>query len=532
MWLKKILFSVEVFIVSLTLVAFLWLTTVSVERQKNFQLAEINAKQIKNSLEAVLNARVLTITQFSTLWWNSQSLSHDDFIRISREIIYKNPGIKMLEYRDDSNHVWIEPLSSNSLSSPNLPASVTIADETQRQSFWQNSIAQGVPSVSTVVDLGNNRKGLMLLAPIVPGGKYRGGIFAVISLDEILTPIFDSVFNHRYFAGLFENGRMFFSTDSNLPGLEPRGGFPVRNKISLYQLDWDLFIWPQDSPTGFIAWWMMIMGVILSLMLAVMMWLFSNLSEQEDLNGAFHEILQLFLSQNVLKNRLRVLGDSILRVIGVDRCGIFSWDAARQSFAPVWISSDAEEDIRSFQNLHLEYGLLPLINRLVDERKVVIAYGDLAQELISKSARSTFKIKTLLALPLIWEDNLMGAVALACIDRKRRFSRYEKRWLESIGGILAVAMATERLNHQVQGQGNTLIQQQAEVSFLLNQIDENFRPSVISALGMLSLLKKECGSQFSPDGKYYLGRIQNSLIRMESILDDSTHAHKNQKNQS
>ena len=49
----------------------------------------------------------------------------------------------------------------------------------------------------------------------------------------------------------------------------------------------------------------------------------------------------------------------------------------------------------------------------------------------------------------------------------------------------------------------------------------NMRASVISALGLLSLLKKEIGSQLSSDGRFYLGRLQNSLVRLETLVDDS-----------
>jgi hypothetical protein len=521
MWLKKILFSVEVFAVSLILAAFLWLTTVSAERQKNYQIAEISARQVKNSLESTLQAQMSAVLSLRAYWSANHVISHDLFIDLSREIIYRNPAIKAVEFRDANKHVWVEPLPSGTLANnENMNASPP-PDEALRQAFFQKTISEKTLAVSQVCDLGSSGKGVMVLAPIIFEGKYQGSIYAVIRLDEIFSSLFDTLFKHRYFCGIYDNGKLIYSSDSALPIPGGKSDIPVRNKINVGQLDLDLMIWPQDAVSGIVSTWMLLMGVLISLMVGAMMWLFSNLSEQDELNGAFQELLHQFVSSPKMRNRLRTIGDTILRVIGVDRCGIFSWNEGENRFEPVWISSDAQENIEGFLSLKLEYGNLPLINQLVDEKRPVLAYGEAAQRLISKTPNATFHVRTLYALPLVSSGKLMGAMTLACIARRHRYSNQEKRWLNSVCGLLGIVIENSMLEDNVKTQLNRVSQQASDFKVLFHQLDNNIRVSVISALGLLSLIKKEIGGQLSSDSRLYLNQLQNSLNRLESLVDES-----------
>jgi hypothetical protein len=522
MWLKKILFSVEVFVVSLILAAFLWLTTISAERQKNLQIAEISAKQIKNSFESVLHADVSAILLLRNHWSATHAISHEQFIELSRGIIYQNPAIKLVEYRDASNHVWVEPLPSGSLPISDNLNNFAPPDESLRQSFFQKPITEGVPQISRVCDLGSSHKGLMVLAPIITEGKYQGSIFAVIGLDNYFSVLFDPVFKHRYYCGIYDSGRLIFASESSLPTPNWRTGIPVRNRINVLQLDLDLSIWPRDSVSGIVSTWMLLLGIIISLMVGAMMWMFSNLSEQDELNGAFQEVLQQYIGNGKMRNRFRAIGDTVLRVIGVDRCGIFSWNNLENRFEPLWISSDSQEDFEGFWKLHLDYNNLPLINRLADEKKPVLAYGDTAQKLISHSPNATFRVRTLYAIPLLLSGKLIGAMTLVCIHRKRRYSKQEMAWLSAICGLLGMAMENSALEELVQTKADLISRCTSGYNALYTQVDENIRTSVISALGLLSLLKKECGTQLSADSRFYLGRLQNSLNRLESLVDESS----------
>ena len=64
---KKILFSLEVTIVFLSLTVYLWHTTEATERQKRHQAIEIGANQLKGGIEAFVNEKVSVLIQVKKL---------------------------------------------------------------------------------------------------------------------------------------------------------------------------------------------------------------------------------------------------------------------------------------------------------------------------------------------------------------------------------------------------------------------------------------------------------------------------------
>src|SRR5439155_24654238 len=111
---KRILFSLEVFIVFLSLTLYLWYVTKTSDKQKHNQTAEISANQLKNGSESFVNERISILLQIRDFWLNSQSVSPERFSGLCREITTQIPGFQAIQYGDGSNKVdWIEPFVTN-----------------------------------------------------------------------------------------------------------------------------------------------------------------------------------------------------------------------------------------------------------------------------------------------------------------------------------------------------------------------------------------------------------------------------------
>ena len=63
MRVKRILFSLEVFVVFLGLSLYLWYVTETSDRQKHNQTAEISANQLKNGIESFVNEKISVLLQ-------------------------------------------------------------------------------------------------------------------------------------------------------------------------------------------------------------------------------------------------------------------------------------------------------------------------------------------------------------------------------------------------------------------------------------------------------------------------------------
>src|SRR4030095_4462098 len=98
MQIKKILFSLEVTIVFLSLTIYLWHTIETTERQKHRQSIEISANQLKNGIEAFVNEKISILLQVRNFWLNSESINHDEFLGFCRAIISQIPGFQAIEF--------------------------------------------------------------------------------------------------------------------------------------------------------------------------------------------------------------------------------------------------------------------------------------------------------------------------------------------------------------------------------------------------------------------------------------------------
>ena len=65
---KKILFSLEVTVVFLSLTVYLWHTIEATERQKRNQAIEIGANQLKSGIEGFVQEKISILMQVRNFW--------------------------------------------------------------------------------------------------------------------------------------------------------------------------------------------------------------------------------------------------------------------------------------------------------------------------------------------------------------------------------------------------------------------------------------------------------------------------------
>ena len=166
---KKILFSLEVIIVFLSLTVYLWHTIESTERQKQYQAISINANQLKNGIEAFLNEKVSILLQVRNFWLYSRSIDHDEFLAFCRAIINQIPGFQAIEFGDTSNKVvWVEPFLPNE-SAENFNMSA----EPLRYKTLQRAIQKKAIAVTPVLDLAQGGKGFVAIRVGLPDSSKR-----------------------------------------------------------------------------------------------------------------------------------------------------------------------------------------------------------------------------------------------------------------------------------------------------------------------------------------------------------------------
>ena len=515
---KRILFSLEVFIVFLSLTLYLWYVTKTSDKQKHNQTAEISANQLKNGIESFVNEKISILLQIRNFWLNSQSVTHEQFSGFCREIITQIPGFQAIEYADSSNRViWIEPFLTNE------PADhFKVSSDSVRYTTYQLAVQKRTVAVTPTLDLMQGGKGFIAIVPIFKNGRYEGAIFGVFKIDTIFTLLFDSVLKQRYNCAVYDGDTLVYSTESG-PQLEwRRSPIHIHKAVAVRDHNWNLVLWPKEygDLVGYRAMVVLILGLALSFVLGSLVWVLSSRAEQADIYAAMFEVSHTLGTSSELNNIFRAIADGCLRMTGVDRCGIFLWNECQRQFEPAWVSTMGEANVERFQDLKLKYGDMPNVNKLVDEIRSVVSSETSKALIINPLLGKELNIKSLLAVPLLSKGNLIGAITLDHNGKRHRFSAREQALIEGVASQASIAVENAKLLAETQKQSEMITKKNKELESLLFIVSHDLKNPLVALEGMSSLLLEECQGQLSEHGKHYLSRIQANVGHMEALIKD------------
>lgn len=509
---KKILFSLEVTIVFLSLTVYLWHTIEATERQKHHQAIEIGANQLKNGIEAFVNERISILMQVRNFWLHSKSIDHDEFLGFCRSIINQIPGFQAIEFGDTSDRVvWVEPLSVDDFDS----ASIASHRQALQRAIQKKSIA-----VTSALNFAQGGKGFGVIVPIFRAGKYEGAVIGVFKVETLFSLIFDSVLRQQYNIAVFDGDLLVFGDEPEGTAWRQSSSY-VKETMTVGDQNWSLVLWqkePEDDGT-FLSSSVLVLGLALSMVLGSLVWVLSAKAEQADVYAALLEVSHQLGASPDMNSVFRVTGETCLRMTGVDRCGIFLWNEVERQFIPSWISSDQPDDIRQFLGLKLKYGDMALINKIVDEKRSILVQPE-KMGLINPSLVRLFNIRSVLVVPLISKGNLIGAMTLDHEGKQRRFSSREQAIIAGIAAQSAIAIENVSLLTETRKQSELIGKKNKELESFLFIVSHDLRNPILALGGMASLLGEECGEELSEDGKHYLTRIQANLTHMELLIKD------------
>lgn len=518
MYTKKLLFSLEVFIVFLSLTLYLWHTIQTTEGQKHHQAIETNASQLKSGIESFVNEKILTLLQVRNFWLNSESVSHDQFIRFCKDTISQIPGFEAIEYGGTANRVvWVEPFVTNG-----SVEQFNDSSEPIRYEALQIAIRKKTVALTPVLNLVQGGKGFVAIVPIFKSGKYEGSIFGVFRIDTLFSLVFDSVLKQHYYIAVFDGNQLIYGDGPILrPDWMKSPNF-VKETVAVRDQNWDLILWPREmhSHFGIFGSSILVLGLALSFVLASLVWVLSSKAEQADLHAALIEVSNHLGAATDIPNILRVTGGACLRMTRVDRCGIFLWNELERQFEPAWVSSNREKEVQRFDSLKLKYGSIPLVTKIVDEKRSVLAHQASKMGLIDPGLARVFNIESLLVVPMVTKGKLVGAMTLDHAGKKHNFSSTEQTRLEGIASQAAIALENARLSCETEKQADLIARKNLELESFLFILSHDLRNPIIALSGMVSLLAENCARQLNESGQHYLDRIQANLAQMENLVKD------------
>jgi K+-sensing histidine kinase KdpD len=199
---------------------------------------------------------------------------------------------------------------------------------------------------------------------------------------------------------------------------------------------------------------------------------------------------------------------------------VFLWNDSEKQLDPAWLSSTREANVQRFLNLKLTQQGMPLVGKLVGEKRTLLASKRTGLGIEEASLAKEFRIRTLLAVPMMSKGNVIGAITLDHNGKKHQFSRREQELVEGIASQAAVAVENARLLSEMQKHTELIAKNNKELESLLAIVSHDIKNPLVALEGMSSLLQEECAGQLSPSGQHYLSRIQANVRQMDALIKD------------
>ncbi|GIL19450.1 MAG: HDIG domain-containing protein [Candidatus Jettenia sp.] len=172
---------------------------------------------------------------------------------------------------------------------------------------------------------------------------------------------------------------------------------------------------------------------------------------------------------------LRKIVEIVPRVSDIDRCGILLWDEKQNAFLPAQVWGIEKSLMLDFYQLKFQPGI-PMIDLLLNG-EIVVVNNAMENAILPKDLVKTFGSKSMIAIPIVSRDKVIGVIGVDRVGTSRPFKEREKIFLQGISHQLAIAIDNARLYREVVDRSIEL-SQKVETIKIMHEIER----SILSAL--------------------------------------------------
>ncbi len=164
---------------------------------------------------------------------------------------------------------------------------------------------------------------------------------------------------------------------------------------------------------------------------------------------------------------LRLIAQRTAEACGVHRCSIFLLDEQRQSVLPLmsqYASGEMDEQLwERFRHKTYVQGIddVPVLAQVIQNRQPLVLDADTIA-LLPEAWVTPFDICSLLVVPLISRDRVIGGMALDHVEPGKRFGQEQINLAMTIGSQISVAIDNARLYQQT-------VEEKAKTEIILRQ---------------------------------------------------------------
>lgn len=193
--------------------------------------------------------------------------------------------------------------------------------------------------------------------------------------------------------------------------------------------------------------------------------------EEAWVSAALLQVAQALASSTDLRENIGKIARLTPLLAGVDRCMILLWQSDSGEFVPYEAHGLSRDALQLFSALHFKPGDVALLDEIVRTRSYVAVEDASQSTLIPQWLRSSFGIKSVLAVPLVSKGELLGTFMVDCTEGQSRFPARKIGIIEGIARQTALAIENARLYEAVMEQ-----ERMAQELRLAREIQVSFLP--------------------------------------------------------
>ncbi len=223
-------------------------------------------------------------------------------------------------------------------------------------------------------------------------------------------------------------------------------------------------------------------------------------------------IAQALSSTLNLTEVLKLVACSTAQACQANRCSILLLSQDRKELVPImsqFASGEADRELWAiFKERYTEADELPVLQKVIKERKPMILDGP-AMSIMPKRWVEPFGIVSLLMVPLISKDEVIGLMALDHVEEGRCFTDEQVNLAITIGTHAAMAIENARLHTTIAGERaklETIIREASDAIFVTNEG------------GQVLLMNPEAEQAFDVESGTWADRPLETVIKNADLL--------------
>lgn len=222
---------------------------------------------------------------------------------------------------------------------------------------------------------------------------------------------------------------------------------------------------------------------------------------------------------------LKLIAQRTAEACEVHRCSILLFDEQRQRISPLmsqYASGAVDKELWERFRYHTyaqRVEEVPVLKHVIEDRQPLVLQGA-AISTLPEAWTKPFGIHSLLIVPLVARDTVIGIMALDHIDSERRFTQEQINLAMTIGSQVAVALENARLYQQVSKERSRLQEVDRLKSSIVANVSHELRAPLSTIKACTELLLQGADGDNQDLRREWLSVIDRETDHLTALIND------------